>query len=227
VLHTKENQLKITYTSKGHYSEISQPNPIRWAILSGTPETGFVNESSWLKCKDFFNDYVVAYNGGKRFNIYGFSTVGMNIPEKGMPVYIAVKDLTSEFLNNLTTINEKLPRSIKWHKADDGTIVLELDSFYFECTYNISLISLMIRLCNIKHTFSSFDEFYNYKSYAAQDQNLWNNVVSKGVMFNLPETLRQYVWYAGKDHNSEQKVEGYSLASLVHNNGIISYSAHF
>ncbi len=219
--------MKFTYTPKGQYNEIGQPNPIRWCILSGSPEEGFVNECGWIKCKDFFNDYVVAYTGGKRFNIYGFSTESMNIPEKGKPVYVAVKDLTSEFLRNIDTINEKLPRSIKWLKADDGTFILELDSFYFQSTYNISLITLMIRLCNIKHTFSSFDQFYNYKDHATQDQSLWDNVVSKGVLFDIPEALRQYVWYAGKDYNSEKEVAGYQLASLVHNGGVVAWGAHF
>lgn len=219
--------MKFTYTSKGTYSEIGQPNPIRWAILSGTPETGFVNESSWLKCKDFFNDYVVAYNGGKRFGIYGFSTEHMNIPEKGQPVYMAVKDLTSSFLPNLNTLNGGLPEPVGVLKAEDDTVVLRIPAYYFENTYNISLISLMIRLCNIDYVFSSYEEFVNYKQHAGQDQNLWNNVVAKGKYFNLPDHLKGYVWYAGEQYNSTKEMQVYQMSSLIHNGGVVSWGAHF
>jgi hypothetical protein len=219
---------KFTYTPKGLYSEIGQPNPIRWCLLSGTPETGFVNESSWLKCKDFFNDYVVAYNGGQRFGIYGFSTEKMVIPAKGEPVYMAVKDLTQAFLPNLNVLNGGLPNPVEVLKTDDGTVVLKLPSFYLESTYNISLISLMIRLCNIAHTFSNYEEYVNYKQHASQDQNLWNTVVSKGVFFNLPEELQGYVWYAGEEYN-DKKFKGavYQMSSLVHNGGVIAWSKYF
>lgn len=219
--------MKLTYTPKGTYSEIGQPNPIRWAILSGTPETGFVNESSWLKCKDFFNDYVVAYNGGKRFSIYAFSTENMTIPAKGEPVYMAVKDTAYNFLSNLEVLNTGIPHPIGVHTID-GVVVLEIPAFYFESTYNISLISLMIRLCSIVYPFVDYQEFVNYKDHATQDQNLWDNVVKHGKFFNLPEQLKQYVWYEGTQYNDKVfKGEGYQLASLVHNSGVISWSKYF
>ena len=46
--------MKLTYKDKGAYTEIGQPNPMRWAILSKNTDGTYKNESSWLKCKDFF-----------------------------------------------------------------------------------------------------------------------------------------------------------------------------
>lgn len=222
------SKISLKYTSKGTYSEIGQPNPIRWAILSGTPSTGFVNESSWLKCKDFFNDYVVAYNGGQRFSIYGFSTEKMSIPATGQPVYMAVKDYTKDFLDNLSVINTQLPEEVKVISEQDGNIILEMPAYYFKSTYNISLLSLMIRLCSIEHKFSSYEEYVGWKKHAGQDQNLWNNVVSKGKFFDIPEKLKQYVWYAGNVYN-DKKFSGqvYQMSSLVHNGGVVAWGNHF
>lgn len=220
--------MKFTYKDKGGYSEIGQPNPIRWAILSGTPSEGFVNESSWLKCKDFFNDYVVAYNGGERFSIYNFTTKPMTIPPKGEPVFMAVKDLTPTFETNLETINASLPEPLAIHHASCGAVIIEIPAYYFQSTYNISLLSLMIRLCNITHQFSSYEEFVGYKAHAKQDQNLWDTVVAKKVFFALPEELRNYMWYCGEQYNNKVfKGKDYQLADLVHNCGLMAYSKHF
>lgn len=217
--------MKFTYNSKGAYSEIGQPNSIRWAILSGTPEDGFVNESSWLKCKDFFNDYVVAYNGGKRFSIYCFSTEKMTIPAKGVPVYMAVKDVCPSFEHNIKILN--LPQSIEMYECEH-VFILKLDELYFRSTYNISLLSLMIRLCNIEHKFKDYTEFVEYKEHPKQDQDLWDNVVKHNYFFDIPEPLQQYIWYEGPKYNDKVfQGDGYQLSSLVHNCGIIAYSKFF
>lgn len=218
---------KLLYTSKGSYSESSQPNNIRWCILSGTIEDGFVNESSWLKCKDFFNDYVVAYNGGKRFSIYSFNTQKMLIPAKGENVYVAVKDVCPSFTPNLELLNEWLDCPIEIYNNEQGYI-LELSEYYFRSTYNISLITLMIRLCNTEHKFSSVEEFAEYKQFPKQDQDLWDNVMKHLYFFNLPEQLQQYIWYEGAQYNDKVYQGGeYNLASFVHNNGVIAYSKFF
>lgn len=219
--------MKFTYTNKGGYSEIGQPNPIRWAILSGSPDAGFQNESSWLKCKDFFNDYVVAYNGGQRFGIYGFSTEGMKIPAKGEPVYMAVKDWKPPFLTNLDVLNQGIPEAVERHMVGEQ-LILEIPAYYFKNTYNISLLTLLIRLCNIDHTFETFEEFASYKQHAVQDQQLFNTVQDKGKFFNIPDHLKDYVWYAGAQFNDKVfKGQVYQLSSLVHNNGLVSWSTNF
>lgn len=222
--------MKITFVHKPTYAEEGQPNPLRWCLLSGTPEKGFTNESSWLRCKDFFNDYVVAYNGGKRFGIYGFSTEAMNIPHKGMPVYIALDSLSKSFEHNLSRFNYWLNQVhtpalpiIQIIKATN--IVLEFNPFYFKNTYNISLVSLIVRLLNAENEFSSFEEVIKHKGFATKDQQKWDAVVNANRFFKIPEALEKYVWYCGPDNNSEkQNSAAYSYASLVHNNGVLSWT---
>jgi hypothetical protein len=224
--------MKITYTHKNTYAEEGQPNPIRWLILSGTPETGFKNESEWLKCKDFFNDYAVAYQGGKRFNIYGFDTSNMHIPKTGEPVYIAVKETTEYFDVNMGVVNQwlsdrGLPR-ISCHKGtNDADYVLEFPEYFFRNTYNISLISLIIRLCNIEYFFKDFEEMKVYQTFPQKDQQKWNQVVAKDVFFNIPKKLQEYIWYCGKQHNSKNPPADYALSSLVHNCGVLTWQSYF
>jgi hypothetical protein len=211
--------VQIKFTTKPTYAEEGQPNPLRWCILSGTPETGFTNESSWLRCKDFFNDYAVAYNGGKRFQIYGFSTEKMNVAPKGSSVYIAVSSFTNDFIKNVRQCTD-----VVVHEGGEFPI-LEFSEYYFSNTYNISLISLIIRLCNVDVSFDSFDALTKYKKFATKDQQKWDVVVAAKRFFNLPEQMKKYVWYASKDKNSELTPDNdYSLPSLVHNGGVLSWT---
>ena len=220
--------MKITFVNKPTYAEEGQPNPLRWCILSGTPETGFTNESSWLRCKDFFNDYAVAYNGGKRFQIYGFSTEKMNIPKKGEPVYMALDATTKAFPFNLGKFNtwlkdKDLPTIV--YRPYEGKWIIEIAPYYFSNTYHISLLSLIIRLCNMDVEFKDFESLTEYKSFPTKDQQKWDQVVAAKRFFNLPEQMKKYVWYASKDKNSELTPDSdYSLASLVHNCGILQWN---
>lgn len=219
--------MQIKFTNKPTYAEEGQPNPLRWCILSGTPETGFTNETSWLRCKDFFNDYVVAYNGGKRFSIYGLSTENMNIAPKGAPVYIALNALSSAFKNNLGVFNS-------WLNGQDIPVinmltvdkyyVLEFPEYYFKNTYNISLVSLIIRLLNVDEKFEDFGDVISHKGFAQKDQQKWNVVVQAGIYFNIPEKLNKYIWYIDADNNSEKgAVNEYNFSSLVHNGGTLQW----
>lgn len=222
--------MKLTITNKSAYAEEGQSNPIRWAILSGSPEEGFVNESAWLKCKDFFNDYCVAYQGGPRFGIYGFSTEKMTIPKNGEPVYMALSGLTKNFLANFIRLREWL---LKNNCPDIGAeafedkVILEFAPFYFKNTYNISLISLMIRIINDEKFNGTIEELKTYKIPGdGRDEAKWQTAVKKNVFFQLPEKYQTFVWYCSPTHNSEtsKDLPVYQLSSLIHNNGLVSWS---
>lgn len=223
--------MKLTFKDQSSYSEESQSNPIRWAILSGTPEKGFVNESAWLKCKDFFNDYAVAYNGGTRFGIYGFNTTNMTIPKLGEPVYMAVKCLTKNFMFNMNTFNTWLKDNghltIPYYTVDKEVVVLEFDQFFLKNTYNISLVSLMIRLLNDETFNGTIEDLKTHKIPGdGRDQQKWGTVVAKNIYFKLPKKLDGYLWYCGEKSNSNTEVPVYQLSGLVHNNGVVSWSSY-
>lgn len=223
--------MKITITSKGTYGEEGQPNPMRWMILTKEDDNSYKNETSWLRCKDFFNDFVYARHTKKYFNIYGFDTNKMNVGSPGEPVYMLLDVLTKQFLYNMDALNTWLKEDQKmpWipYTPHEGKVLLQIPSIYFDNTYNISLLSLIIRLLNVEHEFKWFKEVITYKEFPEKDQQKWDQVVKKKTFFKLPEDLKKYIWYAGPTCNSIKEPEGYQVKSLVHNNGVLSWGHYF
>jgi hypothetical protein len=125
---------------------------------------------------------------------------------------------------------------LHWHEGmpviamdgwKEGKVLITIPREYFRNTYNISLLSLIIRLMNVAQVFESFEDVIKEKDFYPKDQNLWDQVVAKGVFFNLPEHLKKFVWYYDANNNSETKKEGYNIPSLVHNCGVLAWSKGF
>jgi hypothetical protein len=222
--------MKITLKSLGiHYSEIPQPNPLRWYIVVPKDKQTFENVSGELKCKDFFNDLAYTIQTGKDFTIYGFNAGQYSPPKKDKPVYLAVKYTTNWFETNMKVLNKWLVEDqgfepIGVDKSQEGLYLLTIPAIYWTKTYYTSLITLLIRLMNQEQEFKTFDEVVKKTTFATQDQNLWKQVVAKGWFFkNLPKALSKYVYYAGSAYNSEKPVDSYAISSTVHNNGVIGW----
>ena len=208
------------------YAEEGQDNPLRWVLLSKSGgdvlEATYENTGTWWKCKDFLNDTVFAIQTGKQLSIYGWNTANLSLPKKGEPLYLAVKDFTKNFENN---VNNCLGNAVTF--VGDGELngskvkVLEIAPQGVSNTYFISLITLMIRLCNSETSFQNVEELKAYKGFGGGDQGKWDEVVAKGWLFDLPQHLTKFIWYCGDKYNSET-VESPS-SSMVHNCGVLSW----
>ncbi len=222
---------KITNLDKanGHYSEEHQPNPLRWLILNRVGPEEFTAQGHWLKCKDFFNDYVYSYNTRKGISIYSFNAGVMDIPPKGEPVFMALKAFTPHFQHNMKVMNEWLQRQQMPPiplDVQDNLALIVFDPIYLKNTYNISLISLMIRLMSDPVKFDTFEEALKYKGFYAKDQQKWDQVVKKGIFFKIPSKFDKYLWYYQENSNSEKIDHSYyGLSGLVHNCGVLSWQA--
>lgn len=219
-------KFKYTPIANTGYIEEGQPNPIRFCLVEKT-EDGFVNIANWMRCKDFLNDFCVAYNEGPRFAIYGFSTKELKIPKKGESVFLAVTSQTDGFQGNLKAFNEWLDKSglpqITSHICASVT-VLEFPTVYFSNTHNTSLATLIIRLMNVHEEFSSFEDAIKFKGFEPKDQYKWDEVVKHGAYFDIPDELSQYVWYVNSTCNDKTiDPMNYSYSSYVHNNGCLSW----
>ena len=91
----------------------------------------------------------------------------------------------------------------------------------------ISLLSLIVRIINTDKKFNDFEEVKKGEHLVDGDKSKWGQVVKKGTYFKLPKELHKYVWYAGKKMNSKTLKDEYSLPSLVHNNGVLSWQGQF
>lgn len=222
---------KVTFP-KGHsenYAEAPQKNPLRWMILKpGTKKNEYVQDSYWLKCKDFFNDYVYARQKcGKPFSIYGFNTAQMHLGKPDEPVFCLLKKFGTKFLDNMKVVNS-------WLEQDQGLppvklllegeyVLVEFPPVYWASTYNVSLISLIMRVVSTDKELKTFQDVCEYK--ADGESHLWPPVVKKGMFFKLPDNVKDYIWYQGPKSNNKTQVDGYDICHLIHNNGVISWGA--
>lgn len=209
-------------------AEIFQPNPLRWAICKPDGKGNAEVISTWIKCKDFFNDLTYTIQTGKNFSIYGFNAASYSPPKKGQPVYFALKFLFPEFFHNMKILNSFLKEQgvpeIEVEKQQLNSALITVPGYYFERTYNTSLVTLLIRLMNVQTKFTSFDEVLKF-DYPQQELNLLNPVKTKGWWFNkFPEAGKKFVWHASKENNSDNPNLPY-ISTLVHNNGVLSWMA--
>ena len=56
---------KLTLTHNNKYSEIPQPNPMRWRIMLRDKKE-LISQSGLIRCRDFFNDLVAARVANKQ-----------------------------------------------------------------------------------------------------------------------------------------------------------------
>lgn len=220
--------MNITITQKGPYVEVAQPNPLRWMIVTPTEDGGFKNETGWLKCRDFFNDYVYARHTGKTFAIYGFDTSKINVAPKDQPMYMLLDVCTQYFQHNLEVLNiwllsQDLPQ-IEFEHYKDKMWLIALDPLYLESTHHVSLITLFIRLMNQEFEFQDFDAVLTYNKFPYTEQEKLDKIKAKGLFFNLPEKVNGHIWYTGPDYNSKKTPDiGYGMSSTVHNNGVLGW----
>lgn len=220
-------EVKIKHS--GSYAEEGQTNPIRWINLKKVGENKFESASNWWKCKDFLNDMAYTYMTGKSFSIYGWNAGTIGHPPKGEDFWFGIKNLSEPFFHNIENVlnpwldTQKMPR-VKLVKQDP--VLLALDPKYFENTYNISLITLIIRLCNYEMKFDKFEDVINCKKFPRGDQGKWDAVTTKKRYFDIPKQFRKYVWYSTPQYNSEVDV-GYQISGLVHNNGVMDWGKNW
>ena len=217
------------------YTEVGQTNPLRWKIFRLETDGNFYDESGWLKCKDFFNDWVYTRETKKGMSIYGFSTHNhvMKDIDKEKPGYIGLKNLRLGFFENLKVLNSFLPHKIGifqdaiWNTGETWkeNPILEIPTYYLKNTYRISLLSLLIRLCNIEIVHSSWKDFVTYR-YNMQDQNLFNSVKELNLWFNFHPKVEKYIWYCGNSINSETLKNKDAPNYYIHNNGVVNWGVY-
>lgn len=216
----------INYTKKSRvYTEIIQKNPINWCILHPDGDS-FVNLADWMKCRDFFNDVAYVVNGGKPFTIYNFNTtplVGKVTPDN--PFYLAVNNCFPTFPKNVEVLNKflkkhKVPEIFIDETKVSGEYVICLDPYYLKSSYNISLITLLIRTVNVNKVITSINDLVE-KDLGYGDFSKLQIIKNKNVWFNVPKNLNlEYSYWAGTVYNNKNNC--YDV-HIIHNNGVLNW----
>ena len=210
---------KITDTLSKTYSEIGQDNPIRWEILYKEADATYTSQSGLIKCKDFFNELVRKYNTGQDSTIYRFDTKEIKLNDEGIYFrmhYIADMDVFNTNLSSTVpdVTNEELNKT---------TSLLFIPRKYFASTYLTSLVSYVVRICNVKTLVGTLEEAITNTTDCALKED--GKALANKWGFSVPEKYQQYWYYCGDKENSVDNPTPYS-ASIVHNNGVQSWSSY-
>jgi hypothetical protein len=220
--------MKIKLTNNSTYAEVGQVNPLRWKTMFKDGDNSFVDQSGWWKCKDFLNDCVAFFKEGTKFSIYGWNNA-IKKNEEGVYHYLKNIGDTQKFLYNLEVVNKRLNEdlgcAVDYLPGDQpGTAIILLPTAVWESTYRISLITLLIRLCNYDQQFGSWADIWKKGSVVYTDGAFTPDAIKMAneLGFHVPDEYKQYWYFAGDAHNSvkQPKLTGY----IIHDNGCVGWN---
>lgn len=224
---------KLKLTNKKTYGEVAQPNPIRWRILLRNGDN-MTDQSGKFKCKDFFNDVLAYYHTKTSFNMYSFEN-NVEFNTEGLYVLLTEIEDNPRFIKNICDgINQRLQKELgvqlSLFEQKKGSIILLIPHALFKNTYLISLVTLLIRVCNNDITFSCWEDFFledspllTIETSILKDSKLF--VKTQG--FITPKAGED-CWFYATWGISSKTIDGKvsSNSGVIHNNGIASwYSA--
>lgn len=215
---------ELNITHKNTYSEIAQANPLRWRVMLRDKKV-LHSQSGLIKCKDFFNDIVAWKHGGHQFNIYSFNN---QVKFNRFGLYMLLTSITDkkQFLSNLDALNERLKKDLNTKIStyslpkDENSLVIHIPNPVWQNTYYVSLATMMIRLCNYKFNYKTWEDFFAPDSPLNTVETAFNDqakAYTKEKGFTLPEKYRGLWYNARMGWNSRDKAE--IRAAIIHNNG--------
>ena len=215
---------KLNNTHRTHYGELPQPNPLRWRIMHRDKNL-MSSQSGLIKCKDFFNDIVAWKKANMQFTMYDFKN---NIKFNRYGVYFHLTQLhdREQFFANLDIMNERITADmgtkVSYYPASRSktSAFVHIPNPLWESTYYISLVTMLIRLCNYAYKYNTWDDFFNEdaplntvdKAFTKEAKEL-----TKVTGFKLPENVSN-LWYCAR-FNVNSKTTPKPSSAVVHNNG--------
>ena len=201
----------------GSYAEVGQTNKLRWINCFREQDGTFSHESLVWKCKDFLNEIVRKYQG-QDSSIYGYNAGSMRVNEEGVWHRLLFIHDIEVFKKNLGSIS-KLPGYVPLEIYDceqapqdtkQGLMVL-IPKYYFENTYRISVLTYIMRICNVDKV---IEDFINHptKSIDNTSPKHHDAIIKRGFV----EPVKGYWYYVGKEHTNLKS----PCTSTVHNCGM-------
>ena len=218
-------EINILKKHKGQYAEIDQPNPLRWRIMHRSKDV-LTSQSCLIKCKDFFNDVVAWRKAKKAFVIYSFKN---NIKFNRNGLYVLLTEISDEkiFLSNIEIVEQRLWQDLRetlvMDRVDDGFVVL-IPQKVFNSTYYISLLSMLIRLCNYNTEYTTWDSIFDENAPLNTVEEAFNKTAKAFTQKNGFKLLTKYrkLWY--NSTNGWNSASGKDLiGSIIHNNGVCDW----
>jgi hypothetical protein len=214
----------IRFTKRPNYAEVDQPNPLRFQVYYEENGT-LVPQTGKMKCRDFLND-VVSARKGVNFYIYGLDNNTIKTNEQY--VWIRFYNLKQSFTHNWETWVKSMAEAacgeeIKTYKPSSVSVMMRIPAYFFDYTYRISLLTLLIRLSNYGKNFESLAQALN-SGHEVEILHSRAKLVILQQQFNIPDELKEYWFYHNGTYNSKKEFPAYVKNSIIHNNGICSWS---
>lgn len=215
------------------YSEIGQPNPMRWEILWKDDNGTYHPQTGKIRCKDFFNDVVSKIMGDHTFLIYGFDSSTIKVNDEGVWFRLSNIADPDQFMDNAEkAINVKLMEQtdnnvrLSLFKLPRKKVLVFIPKYVFTSTYLTSLVTYVLRLCNYGEALPSFEYALSDDSVA---YNTDNAIKYKGRAlalkwaYKVPEEFSKYWYYSSDVYNSKTEPKP-MYAGVIHNNGVMSWA---
>lgn len=208
---------KFDRSKTGHrYVESPQKNPMLWEMLWKNEEGVLVPQAGKMRCKDFFNDVVSAYNNGPKEPIYGFDVSKILLNEEGQ--YVRLFNIEESFYDNMNNtvipeLKKDLGVDLSLWKLEKNQALLFIPRECYNSTYIISWLTQLIRVCN-------YPQFPNIKTMVELDNTMMrveHRMRTRNWGFSVPEKYRDYWWYFNENANSKKSFNIY--ISCIHGNG--------
>ena len=240
------NIMKITYTHPYHsLVESAQKNPIRWVCLQKRLGD-FTNTTPAFKCKDYFNAFVVYRHMKKVFSQYGMQSNQAKYDRKG-GMWVLLANVTDYLQSNIENcINSEFGNTwdikLVYTPLEDGVVVGDLNNLEatqksLKCgllyipkqaltnTLRISIMTLLIRNCNIDHQLYSYDELIqpNIAADGQLDNARYNMLKERKYNF---ASEKNFIYHNGVYENSNTEWPSYGYRA-IHNCGIGGFTMGF
>jgi len=212
-----------------HLSEIPQNNPLRWNILHRTGEEEFVNQTGEMKCRDFFNDLVAAKQEKHYFSIYGFNNEKIKWNDEGLWFLLTNLVNSDNFIKQVNeVVNPKIVEQLgeearlKISVRSPTSAVLLIPNAFWESTYRISVVTMLLRASNYKTIFESWDDIFAPASpLNTSEGGTWTPKTRKYVQENgfiVPDHTKEHWFFYTKEANSKSIKDKWPV-SYIHNCG--------
>ena len=221
---------KINQTNNSTYAEVGQINPLRWKTLFRENAEVFSDQSGWIKCKDFYNDTVAYFKEGSVFSIYSYQNV---IKKNDEGVYFLLNFVKDKalFTKNMEVVNERLKKDLDCQVGiidieEKEQLIILIPTALWETTYRISMITMVVRLCNYDFAYKTWEDLWSEDAPANKVESAFSLDAKKNALtlgFLVPEKFTKYWWYCNETYNSVTKPK--TTGGTIHNCGCTTWSA--
>lgn len=137
------------------------------------------------------------------------------------------------FLKNLKVVNKRLQADLDCQVEIIGEgihpdeVIILIPNELWETTYRISMITMVIRLCNYGYKYSDWESMWKDGAPSTNlDHAFSPNALknAKNMGFTVPKKYEKYWWYCGDEWNNVAKEK--QTGGMIHNNGVSSWSMY-